>query len=471
MKRRWTRWVCGGLVGAWLIGMTVLATYAHPLPPLPQQPEVRFCINDYTVPPRGREERDARITAHARAEIVTYAGNIGKWWFPLLRRSDGKTVRDLHPGVKILQYLSAGEFVGTTRLSDPVRAPEGPTAYLHTRTFTVPEFLRIARAAGGFVPDVRDPKPYGFADGILEFFGGPLTLRANPGGADFIAYARRYAAAIRKQGGDGVFLDDLNGPAWFLPGMSGTGGRPIRLPPWCFRMRGGEFYWQREQAGRPVPSLADLKAGKREALAQIADVASCRATGAPREFANLAQMERAEEKLVRALKASGPGMVVFNGLYWFQTQHALRLLRVADGAMMEGFVVRQRPASVWAALDLARRAGQTGRWVLVQEAHANQSDARYSYAAYLLVAAPNVCWGGTVEVSDVPEMKVPLGQARGSYETLPEGEGNPKEVVYHRRFERGEVFLNPQDRPMSIPGAMIPARSGLVRPLGLADAH
>lgn len=451
------------------VGATVAA--AHPLPPLSHQPDVRFCALDYGAPPPDRRDRDAAITEHAGGEVIVYAGNLQKWWLPLDRRSDGKTVRDLHPGVKVLHYLSAAEFTATPTVNDPLPSPEGPTSYAHTRTFTVPEYLRIARAAGGPVPDLIDPKPYGFGDGILEFFGGPLTVRSNPGGADFIAYARRYAALLRKKGGDGVFLDNLSGPAWFYPGVTGAGGDPIRLPPWCFRMKDGRYYWQHQAEGRPVPSLADLRAGKPEALARIGDLLDCRATGAPAEWKTITDLENAEMALVRALKESGPGMVMFNGLSIHQAEHALRVLAVADGAMMEGFAVGQRPAALAAALDLGRRAAKTGRWILLGDPQGTEAQARYGYAAYLLLAEPNVCWALTGKVIRVPEMETILGPARGTYATVPEGEARPDAVVYTRRFERGEVYVNPQSRPMPIPGGTIPPQSGLVRPLGFADAR
>ena len=458
------------LAAAMAVGPGVPAA-AHPVPPLPNQPDVRFCDLDYGFPPVDRLDRDAAIKEHARGEVIVYAGNLRKWWLPLGTRSDGKTVRNLHPGVKVLHYLSAAEFIATSTTSDPLPSPEGPTSYAHTRTFTVPEYLRIARSTGAPVPDLIDPKPYGFGDGILEFFGGPLTVRADPGGADFIAYAKRYAALLRKQGGDGVFLDNLSGPAWLYPGVGPAGGDPIRLPPWCFRMKDGRYYWQHEAGGRPLPSLADLKAGKPAALAQIADLSDCRATGAPAEWKTITDLENAEAALVRALKQSGPGMVLFNGLSLHQAEHALRMLDIADGAMMEGFAVGQRPEAMAASLDLARRAAKTGKWIILGDPQNDEARARYAYAAYLLLAAPNVCWALTGRVTEVPEMGTFLGPARGSYATVPEGEGRPDAVVYRRRFERGEVFVNPQSRPMPIPGGTLPPRSGLVRPLGIADGR
>jgi len=463
--------VIGSCLAAALALLAAAPAAAHPVPPLAHQPDVRFCTLDYGFPPRDRLDRDAAITGHARGEVMVYAANLQKWWLPLEKRSDGKTVRDLHPGVKVIYYLSAAEFMAISTVHDLLAAPSGPTSYAHTRTFTVPEYLRIARRVGGPVPDLIDPKPYGFGDGILEFSGNPLTVRSNPGGADFIAYVRRSLSLIRKEGGDGLFLDNLSGPAWFYPGVTVAGGNPIRLPPWCFKMKDGKYYWQHEAEGRPVPSLADLRAGKPEALARVADLSSCRATGAPAEWKTITDLENAEMTLVRALKESGPGTVMFNGLLIYQAEHALRLLQVADGAMTEGFVVGQRPAAVAAALDLLRRAAKTGKWILVGDPQDRLENARLSYAAYLLVAAPNVCWALTGKVTEVPEMATILGPARGTYATLPEGEGRPDAVVYARRFERGEVYVNPQARPMPIPGGTIPARSGLVRPLGYADAR
>ncbi len=444
---------------------------AHPVPPLLHQPDVRFCVLDYTAPPPDRLDRDAAITAHARGEVIVYAGNLQKWWLPLGRRSDGKSVRDLHPGVKVLHYLSAGEFTATATVNDPLSAPEGPTSYAHTRTFTVPEYLRVARATGKPVPDLIDPKPYGFGDGILEFFGGPYTLRAHPGGADFIAYATRYAALLRRRGGDGVFLDNLSGPGWLYPGVGPAGGDPIRLPPWCFRLKDGRAYWQQQAAGGAVPSLADLKAGRPDALAQVADVTDCRATGAPAEWKTITDLEAAETALVRALKQSGPGMVMFNGLSIHQAEHALRVLDIADGAMMEGLAVGQRPQALAAALELGRRAAKSGKWILLGDPQHDEAQARYAYGAYLLLAAPNVCRAVTEGVTQIPEMGIPLGPARGTYATLPEGEGSPDAVVYTRRFERGEVYVNPQSRSMPIPGGTLAPRSALVRPLGFADAR
>jgi len=458
------------LLVTWLLLAAHGAT-AHPVPPLSHQPDVRFCVLEYGFPPTDRLDRDAAIRSHARGEVIVYAGNLRKWWFPLDRRSDGKTVRDIHPGVEVLHCLSAAEFTATATVNDPLAAPSGPTSYAHTRTFTVPEYLRIARKVGGPVPDLIDPKPYGFGDGILEFFGGPYTVRGNPGGTAFIAYAKRYAAILREKRGDGVFLDGLGGPAWLYPGVGPAGGDPIRLPPWCFRMKDGQYYWQHEAQGRPIPSLVDLKAGRPAALAQIADVSSCRATGAPTEWKTSTDLENAETALVRALKESGPGMVVFNGLSIYQAEHALRVLAIADGAMMEGFAVGQRPEVLAAALDLGRRAAKTGKWIVVGDPQGTEEQARYGYAAYLLLAQPNVCWALTGKVTKVPEMRTILGPSRGSYATLPEGESRPDAVVYTRRFERGEVFVNPQPRPMPIPGGTIPARSGLVRPLGFADAR
>jgi hypothetical protein len=443
---------------------------AHPVPPLPNQPDVRFCMTNYGFPPAGGEALDRAVTAHARAEVLTYAGNIRKWWFPLARRSDGKTVRDLHPGILVLQYLSAAEFRAQATVNDPLASPSGPTSYAHTRTFTVPEYLRIARAVGGDVPNIRDPKPYGFGDGILEFFGGPYTVRSNPGGEDFIAHARRYARLVRKQGGNGVFLDNVSGTAWFLPGVTDTGGEPIRLPPWCFKLEDGRYYWQHQRAGRSVPSLADLKAGKPEAVARIRSVADCRATGAPAEWRRRSDLERAETALVRALKEEKGVTVMFNGLHVLQAEHALRLLEIADGAMMEGFVAGNRPARAMANLELARRAAKSGKWIILNERRPTPAVARFSYAAYLLVAAPNVCWGWAREAVDVPEMDVTLGPARGSYRTLPEGEGRPDHVIFHRAFEGGDVYVNPQKRAMPIPGGTLPPESGVVRPRGFADA-
>jgi len=461
-----------GIPLALALGLGTAATAAaHPVPPLPHQPDVRFCVLDYGFPPVDRRDRDAAIAAHARGEAIVYAGNLQKWWLPLSKRSDGKSVRDLHPGVKVLHYLSAGEFTAAARANEPLSAPEGPTSYAHTRTFTVPEYLRIARAAGGPVPDLIDPKPYGFGDGILEFYGGPYTLRANPGGADFIAHATRYAALLRRQGGDGVFLDNLSGPAWLYPGVGPAGGSPIRLPPWCFRLKGGRTYWAQEAAGGAVPSLADLKAGGPAALAQVADLSDCRATGAPAEWRTITDLERAETALVRALKQSGPGTVMFNGLSIHQAEHALRVLDIADGAMMEGFAVGQRPDALAAALELGRRAAKSGKWILLGDPQNDEAQARYAYAAYLLLAAPNVCRAVTEGVTEVPEMRILLGPARGSFATLPESEGRPDAVVYTRRFERGEVYVNPQSRPMPIPGGTLPPRSALVRPLGFADAR
>jgi hypothetical protein len=458
----------GILIGGFL-GLGGLG-HAHPVPPLPHQPEVRFCVLDYSAAPSGLRELDEAVKTHARAEILTYSGNIRKWWFPLPRDSGGKTVRDLHPGVRILQYLSAAEFPAVASVHNPMRSLSGSTAYAHTRTFTVPEYLRIARLVGGPVPDIRDPKPYGFGDGILVFFGGPDTLRANTGGAHFIDHAKRYARLIKKLGGDGVFLDNLAGTVWFLPGVTAAGGNPIRLPPWCFRMQDGRYYWHHVREGREVPSLADLKAGKKEAVAQIRDLDNCRATGAPKEWRTRTDLELAELTLVRELKAEEAGMVVFNGLYIFQAEHALKLLEIADGALMEGFVEGQRPQYTMANLDLARRAGKSGKSVILLERLVSLEAARFSYAAYLLVAAPNVCWGTARKVVEVPEMDVMLGPARGTYRMLPEGEGRADRVVFHRQFERGDVFLNPQKRPMPIPGGTIPAESGVVRPRGLADA-
>jgi hypothetical protein len=443
---------------------------AHPVPPLPHQPDVRFCMTNYGFPPGGGEALDAAVTAHARAEVLNYAGNIRKWWFPLARRMDGKTVRDLHPGVRVLQYLSAAEFPAQASVNDPLASPSGPTSYAHTRTLTVHEYLRIARAVGGPVPEIRDPKPYGFGDGILQFFGGPYTVRSNPGGENFIAHARRYARLVRKQGGDGVFFDNLSGTVWLLPGVTDAGGEPIRLPPWCFKLEDGRYYWQHQRAGRPVPSLADLKAGKPAAVARVQSLADCRATGAPSEWRKRSDLERAERALVRALKEEEGVTVMFNGLHFLQAEHALRLLEIADGAMMEGFVAGSRPAGAMANLALARRAAKSGKWIILNEGRPTPAVARFSYAAYLLVAAPNVCWGWAREAVDVPEMGVTLGPARGSYRTLPEGEGRPDRVIYHRPFERGDVYLNPQKIAMPIPGGTLPAESGVVRPRGFADA-
>jgi hypothetical protein len=473
---RWSRgetvrFPAAAALAAALIAAAAGPARAHSVPPLLHQPDVRFCVLDYGAPPQDRGERDKGVIDHARGEVIVYAGNLQKYWFPLTKRSDGKTVRDLHPGVKILQYMSAAEFPAVATANDAMGGASGPTAYARTRTFTVPEYLRIARKVGGKVPDLIDPKPYGFGDGILEFNLGPHTLRSNPGGADFIRHAVKYAAFVRKEGGDGVFLDNLSGTAWFLPGVDENGGDPIRLPPWCFKMKDGRYYWQHQRAGRPVPSLADLKAGKPEAIAPIASVDDCRATGAPAEWRTSRDLENAEIAFVRALKQSGPGLVMFNGLFVHQAEHALRVLALADGGMMEGFVLHARPAETLAAVELARRATKTGKWVILNDITNNPKEAAYSYAGYLLAAAPNVCWGGVGTVKDVPEMRVVLGPARGSYAVLPEGQGNPEAVVLYRRFERGEVFLNPQNRPMAISGATLPPRSGLVRPFGFADAR
>jgi hypothetical protein len=218
-----------------------------------------------------------------------------------------------------------------------------------------------------------------------------------------------------------------------------------------------------------VPSLEDLKAGKPEAMALVGSLADCRATGAPVEWPKRGELERAERALVQALKQEGV-VVMFNGLTIHQSEHALRVLEVADGAMMDGFGGRGGPAGTRANLALARRAAETGKWVILQDARPTPEAARFSYAAYLLVAAPNVCWGWAREAVEVPEMDVTLGPARGSYRTLPEGEGRPDQVIYHRAFERGDVYLNPQKRTMSIPGGSLPAGSGVVRPRGFADA-
>jgi hypothetical protein len=168
--------------------LALLATFtpgaaAHPVPPLPGQPEVRFCAIDQTHIPHWRDERDARITSQARAEIIAYAGNKGKWWFPLTKRSDGKTVRDLHPGVKVLQYLTPSGFNAVPTPGDPIDPPSGPTGYAHTRTLTVAEYARVARATGERVPEIRDLKPYGFPDAIAEPQWGPLMVHANPAGS------------------------------------------------------------------------------------------------------------------------------------------------------------------------------------------------------------------------------------------------------------------------------------------------
>ncbi|MDP3938390.1 MAG: hypothetical protein Q8R92_09660 [Deltaproteobacteria bacterium] len=438
--------------------------------PLPHQPDVRFCMANYDFPPTERPALDRSVTDQSRAEVLIYAGNVQKWWFPLPKRSDGKTVRDLNPGVDVLQYLSAGEFPAVATPNEPLPAPSGPTSYLRTRTLTVTEYLRLARAAALPVPDIRDPRPYGFKDGILEFFGGPYTVRANPGGADFIAHARRYARLVRKLGGNGVFLDNLSATAWFLPGVDDAGGDPIRLPPWCLTLEDGRAYWQHAKEGLPVPSLEALKATRKEAVARIRGLDSCRATGAPLEWRTRGQAEAAETALIKALKQEPGTVVMFNGLHLLQAKHALALLGIADGAMMEGFVVGQPPRNVAANLVLVREAARSGKWILLGEGRPDEAAARYSYASYLLVAAPNVCWSWVREAAAVPEMEVLLGPARGSFRALPEGEGRPDQIIFHRAFERGDVYVNPQTRPMPVPGGELPPGTGVVRPRSFADA-
>lgn len=462
-------WRLGGLLGA-IVFFAAPAARAHPVAPVPHQPDARFCMADYGFPPKLRAARDAAITESARADVIVYAGNIRKWWFPLAKRSDGKTVRDLHPGVKVLQYLSAGEFPAVATPNDAISAPTGQSAYLHTRTLTVGQYLRIARRVGAKVPEMREPRLYGFPGAILEFFGGPYTVRANPGGADFIAHAKRYARLLKKKGGDGVFLDNLTAGAWLLAGMTSAGGDPMRLPPWCFTLADGRTYWQHVREGRPVPALDSLKRGEQHAVSQIRDLSACRATGAPAEWKTVADARRAEWALVRALKAERSLTVMFNGLHVTQKGHALRVLEIADGGMMEGFVVGQRPRFVAANLELARRAAKLGKWVMLSETRRAPEEARYSYGAYLLVAAPNVCWTWGREALRVPEMDVLLGPARGSYRALPEGEGRPDQVIYHRAFARGDVYVNPQERAMPAPGGTLAPRSAIVRPRSFAHA-
>jgi hypothetical protein len=142
----------------------------------------------------------------------------------------------------------------------------------------------------------------------------------------------------------------------------------------------------------------------------------------------------------------------------------------ATGGMIEGFAVapwydggspRGRraphltPSGEWSSqMTTARDEVARGSELLLLARGPDLADARariFALASYLLVRAPGVMFGYMVDrctTPPLPEWGVDLGEAEEPIPALAGDKGG--ERAYGRRFERGEVWVNPGERERQV---------------------
>jgi hypothetical protein len=182
--------------------------------------------------------------------------------------------------------------------------------------------------------------------------------------------------------------------------------------------------------------------------------------------------------LVRALRAARPDLLIYyNGLaaemgagYRGSPPDTIAAAG-ATGGMIEGFGVASwwpgtetraasfLPESEWRRqIELARAEARRGAELLLLARGVSLADSRarlFAFASYLLVQAPGTQFGFTVDrctTPPFPEWEVDLGEAEEPIPSVaaPAGSGKGRVAAVGRRFQRGQVWVNPAERKPAV---------------------